>query len=116
MEWQEGYSFTAAILAVDCTHILIRRPHIHGDEYENRRGHHILNVQATCNAKEKFTNIDVSWPRSVHDARIWRNFSVCRVMSNQANTLLFGDSGYHIVPWLMTPYQNPNTPEQTAFN
>ncbi|KAK7871143.1 hypothetical protein R5R35_013361 [Gryllus longicercus] len=116
MEWKERYSFPAAIGAVDCTHILIRRPHMHGDEYVNRKGHHSLNVQATCNSKEEFTSIDVSWPGSVHDARIWRNSNMCRVMTNQANALLIGDSGYPIAPWLMTPYQNPTTPEQTAFN
>ncbi|GLH16664.1 Uncharacterized protein GBIM_20898, partial [Gryllus bimaculatus] len=54
MEWQERYSFPAAIGAVDCTRILIRKPHMHGNEYVNRKGHHSLNVQATCNVKEEF--------------------------------------------------------------
>ena len=34
-EWQEKCTFPAAIGAIDCTHILIKRPHEHQDEYVN---------------------------------------------------------------------------------
>jgi hypothetical protein len=32
-----------------------------------------INIQATCNSREWFTNVDASWQGSVHDSRIWRN-------------------------------------------
>nr|CAH7748770.1 unnamed protein product [Callosobruchus chinensis] len=32
------------------------------------------------------------------------------------NMVLFGDSGYGISRWLMTPYINPETREEIAFN
>jgi hypothetical protein len=31
----------------------------------------VQSVQATCNSRELFTSVDVSWPGSVHDAKIW---------------------------------------------
>ena len=66
---------------------------------------------------EEFTSVDVTWPGSVHDSRIWRNSDICRIMmENQANALLLGDSGYGISPWLMTPYRDPNNLEQASFN
>jgi hypothetical protein len=32
-----------------------------------------VNVQATCNSRELITSVEVSWPGSLHDARIRRN-------------------------------------------
>lgn len=116
-KWQERFTFPYAIGAVDCTHVQIKKPHIHGDEYINRKGVPSINVQATCNGKEQFTSVDASWPGSVHDSRIWRNSDVCSVMTRRhGNALLLGDVGYGISPWLMTPFQNAPTPEQRAYN
>lgn len=116
-EWQERYTFPSAIGAVDCTHVPIKKPSIHGDDYINRKGVSTINVQATCNAKDVFTSVDATWPGSVHDSRIWTNSDVCRVMSgNRTNALLLGDVGYGIAPWLMTPYRNVISPEQRSYN
>ncbi|XP_046674737.1 putative nuclease HARBI1 [Homalodisca vitripennis] len=115
--WQEKYRFPSAIGAVDCTQIPIRKPSDHGDEYINRKRFPSINVQATYNFAEEFTSVDASWPGSVHDARIWRNSDIYRIMEfNQANALLIGDSGYGIAPWLMTPYENPITARERAYN
>nr|CAI5868425.1 unnamed protein product [Callosobruchus analis] len=56
---------------MDCTHIPILKPAVHGDEYINRKRFPSLNELASCNSSEIFTSVDVSWPGSVHDARIW---------------------------------------------
>ncbi|CAH1995913.1 unnamed protein product [Acanthoscelides obtectus] len=71
--WQSMYQFLTAIRIIDYTHIGILKPNRHGDEYINRKGKPTVNVQATCDATEMFTSVDVSWPGSVHDSRIWRN-------------------------------------------
>jgi hypothetical protein len=74
-------------------------------------------VQATCNSEEWFTSVDVSWPGSVHDARIWRNSDIKRVMEeNREKALLLRNEGYGLAPWLMTPFKNPQTPEERAYN
>lgn len=73
VKWQEKYKFPSAIGAINCTHIPILKPSVHGDEYVNRKKFTSINVQATCNSVEEFTSLNVSWPGSVHDARIWKN-------------------------------------------
>lgn len=115
--WQDKYRFICAIGALDCTHIPIKKPFVHGDEYINRKGVATLNVQATCNSKELFTSVDCSWPGSVHDSRIWRNSAPFRVMKeNTCGALILGDQGYGLAPWLMTPFRTLQTEEQQAFN
>lgn len=116
-QWQEKYSFPGAIGAIDCTHVLISKPSRHGDEYVNRKGFTNLNVQATCDALDRFTSVDVQWPGTIHDNRIWKNSSICPIMRhNTQNALLLGDEGYGLEPCLVTPYRNPRTPQQIAYN
>lgn len=114
--WQRKYTFPTAIGVIDCTHVGILKPKLHGDEYINRKGKSTLNVQATCDAKEMFTSVDVSWPGSVHDSRIWRNSQVCLQLRTKANAVLLGDDGYGIEPCLMTPFRNPTSPAEVNYN
>ena len=34
----------------------------------------------------------------------------------ESDAVLLGDSGYGIMPWLLTPYRNPETPQENAYN
>lgn len=114
--WQSKYRFPTMIGVVDCTHIGIEKPKVHGDEYVNRKGKTTLNIQATCDAREIFTSVDVSWPGSVHDARIWKNSLVRETVSRTQNTVIIADDGYGIEPWLMTPYNDPDDAANVAYN
>jgi hypothetical protein len=102
--------------AIDCTHVRIAKPKMDGDEYINRKNYPSINVQATCDAAEKFTSICAEWPGSVHDSRILSNSSIPEVMQRINNAILIGDSGYGISPWLITPYENPQTVVKQNFN
>lgn len=68
--WQRSYRLPTVIGALDCTQVEILKPGLHGDEYICRKGYASINVQATCDASEKFTSISAEWPGSVHDARV----------------------------------------------
>ncbi|KAJ8872823.1 hypothetical protein PR048_026439 [Dryococelus australis] len=68
--WQSKYRFPTSIGVIDCSHVGILKPSIHGDESINRKGKPTYNAQATCNDREMFTGVDLSWPGSVHLARI----------------------------------------------
>ena len=115
-EWMSKYSMPSTIGVIDCTHIRIQKPKINGDEYINRKGWPSINVQATCDAFEHFTSIVAEWPGSVHDARIFRNSNIKRILARTTNTIILEDSGYGIAPYLITPYKNPQIPAQLNFN
>jgi hypothetical protein len=115
--WQENYDFPCGVGALDCTHIQIQKPGVHGYEYICRTGVPTLNVQATCDAAERFTSESSDWPGSVHDSRIWKNATVGIFIANSiTDALLLGDEGYGIAPWLMTPYRDPALPEERSFS
>jgi hypothetical protein len=106
----------SAIGTIDCTHVRIQKPSDHGDEYINRKGFPSINVQATCDAHERFTSVVAEWPGSVHDSRIFRNSSVKNTLQGFTNTILLADSGYGIAQYLLTPYEDPRTHTEIYFN
>ncbi|CAH2000150.1 unnamed protein product [Acanthoscelides obtectus] len=114
--WLSMYEFPTAIGVIDCTHIGILIPNRHGDEYINRKGKSTLNVQATCDARDMFTSVDVSWSGSVHDSRIWRNSQTRSQLINIANVVLLGDDGYGIELCLMTSFRNPTPGAEINYN
>ncbi|KAK9891675.1 hypothetical protein WA026_015642 [Henosepilachna vigintioctopunctata] len=63
-----------------------------------------INVQATCNSLEQFTNISAECPGSVHDGRVWRNSHIIDIVSQYDGAVcLLGDSRDGLSPWLITP-------------
>ena len=64
-DWQNKSAFPCAIGALDCTHVQILKQGLHGDEYICRKGLATLNVQATCDASERFSSVSANWPGSV---------------------------------------------------
>ena len=119
LNWSLRHNFPYAIGAIDCTHIEISKPVRHPDEYINRKVFHSINVQATCDAFDKFTSVDISWPGSVHDSRILKNSELYRLMQtnvNVSNAVILGDQGYGITPWLMTKHKNAATDLDKIFD
>ncbi|VDI18679.1 Hypothetical predicted protein [Mytilus galloprovincialis] len=105
--------------AIDGTHVRIQAPSEDEASFVNRKGVHSVNVQAVCDAKGKFTNINANWPGSSHDSHIFRTSQVCIYMEENggwANGVLLGDSGYPCRPFLMTPYLNPVLDHQKKYN
>lgn len=116
VKWAASKNFPTAIGAIDCTHVEIEKPRQFGDEYVNRKNYASINVQAICDQNYVFMNIDARWPGSVHDSRIWKNSSAHEMMQRTTNTVLLGDSGYGIMPYLMKPFSIVENAEQAAFN
>jgi nuclease HARBI1 len=115
--WAAVRGFPSTIGAIDCTHVRIDKPKVHGDEYINRKGYPSLNVQATVNEKYMFTSIDVGWPGSVHDNRIFKNSLIYQqLLRSPHNPILLGDEGYSLTPFLMTPFGNPVNDEERRYN
>lgn len=80
---------------VDGTHIPILAPS--SDPYEpayiNRKGFHSLNAQLVCGRDYKILHVDISNVGSTHDARVWNESQVPRLIQNLHLSLL-GDSAY----------------------
>ena len=115
--WAEKLGFPFTLGAIDCTHVRIDKPHGRfGDDFINRRNFPSFNVQATCDERYTFTSVDVGWPGSVHDSRIFQTSELHDKVSRHAQGFLLGDSGYGIAPYMMTPYSDPNTPAERYFN
>ncbi|CAH1985653.1 unnamed protein product [Acanthoscelides obtectus] len=71
---------------------------------------------ATCDAREMFTSVDVSWPRSVLDSSMWRNSQTRSQLINKVSVELLGDDGYGIEPCLMTSFRNPTPGAEINYN
>ena len=67
-----------------------------------------------------FTNIVARWPGSTHDSFMFRSSNLCSYIEENHHSLddgiLLGDSGYALRPFMMTPYINPSTPAQVAYD
>jgi hypothetical protein len=108
--WLAQNKIPCTIGAIDCTHVRISKPHIDGDEYVNRKQYPSINVQATYDAREWFTSVNAERPG------IFKNSDICAHLKAVGTTVLLGDSGYGIAPWIIVPYPNPATEVQRYFN
>ncbi|XP_052468303.1 putative nuclease HARBI1 [Carassius gibelio] len=116
-EFHRVAGFPNVIGCIDGTHIPIKAPSINEGDYVNRKSIHSINVQVICEATQIITNVEAKWPGSVHDARIFRESSLCQTFQQgQYNGYLLGDRGYPCLPYLMTPYPEPEPGPQTRFN
>ncbi|XP_061193223.1 putative nuclease HARBI1 [Saccostrea echinata] len=113
--------FPNVIGCIDGTHVRIVAPSNDENAYVNRKGYHSLNIQAVCDHEGRFTNVNASWPGSVHDAHIFRTSQIRTYMEDEDkggfdHGILLGDSGYACRPFLLTPYLNPQNEAQERFN
>jgi nuclease HARBI1 len=109
--------FAGVVGAIDCTHIKIESPGGNQAElFRNRKTWFSLNVQAVCNSEGIFTNVVARWPVSVHDSRIFENSYLAYQLENkEIPGLLLGDSGYPVLPYLLTPLDNPVNAAQKRY-
>ncbi|XP_048241612.1 protein ALP1-like [Haliotis rufescens] len=121
---------------LDWTSIPIIGPvHVHGD-YRNRKGFYSIILQAVCDHKCIFSDINIGWPGRVHDARV---FGFSELFHKGENNHLFpkwqrklttpdkeiimpitlvANAVHPLKPWLLKPYTNQAnlTPPQRQFN
>jgi len=67
------FGFPQVIGCVDGTHIPIKRPTENAQDYFSYKMKYTLNCQAICNHHGHFIDVDIKWPGSVHDARVFAN-------------------------------------------
>jgi hypothetical protein len=72
-------------------------------QFWSRKQCYSINAQVVGNDMFIY-DIDVSWPGSTHDARVWNRSSAKRVIEEQKRFLIAGDTGYPISENLIKPY------------
>ncbi|XP_046806914.1 putative nuclease HARBI1 [Lucilia cuprina] len=65
--------------------------------------------------------VDARQPGANHDSFIWKNSVVDKYLRNEfnrgkVNSWIIGDSGYPLLPYLMTPCRTINSNEEENFN
>jgi hypothetical protein len=75
----------------------------HPQQYWCRKQCFALNVQVVAN-QDYFCDIDVGWPGSTHDARVWARSEVKQYLEQQRRFLVAADSGYPISEVVIKPY------------
>ena len=83
-----------------------------------RKARYSINCQVIGN-EQRICDIDVQWPGSTHDARIWKLSHAKQIIEEQIEYKIAADSGYPISQVLVKPYSaaevNEN-PRRRTFN
>ena len=90
-----------------------------------------LNCQAICDKKGTFLDVEVKWPGSVHDARVYSNSNINKRFRSGEVSLpnqelvpgytpvppfLLGDPAYPLLPNVMKEFPTSRTDKEELFN
>ena len=90
-----------------------------------------LNVQAVCDYRGQFMDVDCRWPGSVHDAKVFANSSINKKLRennlpvtyqqllpgrSRVGSYLIGDPAYPLTPYCMKEFAKCTTDAQVIFN
>ena len=118
--------FPHVIGAIDGTHIdLERAPIVEGSSYFDRKKNYSIQMQAVVDNRGIFRDINIGWPGSVHDARVYSNsgfshwiqsFYEREQRQHPSHTwYILGDVAYPLSRWLLTPYKIPEVTEERPW-
>lgn len=130
--FSQSFGFPQCAGAIDGCHIPITPPALNHTDYYNRKGWYSVILQAVVDHRYLFTDINVGWPGSVHDARVLANSSLFEkaeeglIFGGQEREIegcnvpvfLIGDSAYPLLKWLLKPFPDNEhlTDERKNFN
>jgi len=77
-------------------------PMLSGEDYFTRKGNYAVKGLIICNDYAKITWVEMGWPGSVHDNRVWLNvMCICRKKNTliTSNTCLVIQHSLHLQFW-----------------
>ena len=130
-EFEVKFGMPQAFGCIDGTHIQLKRPIKNSQDYFCYKMYFSLNVQAICDCKGLFMDIDCRWPGSVHDAKVFANSRLNQKMAlghlpityqqilpgrMDIPNYLIGDPAYPLVPFCMKEYEKWTKNSEVIFN
>ena len=130
-EFESKFGMTQAFGCIDGTHIPIQRPLVNSQDYFCYKQFFSLSVQAICDYRGYFMDVDCRWPGSVHDAKVFANSSINMKLRNnrlpkcfqtpvqgldKVPNYLIGDPAYPLVPFCMKEYERCTSDAEVIFN
>ena len=107
------------------------QPSENSHDYFSCKQKYTLNVQAVCDWKGMFIDVEVKWPGSVHDGRVFGNSRINRLLREEKLPMLYneflpgydrmpviliGDPAYPVLPYCMKEYANARNNEEVIFH
>ena len=122
IDYQRQTTWPGCVGIIDGTHVRLASCPRGDQDFINRKGFPSMQLQLVIDSDLMITNAYTLWPGCVHDARVLRNSLLYQKaeqgMLMDQNSYLFGDSGYPLKPWLVTPFRDNGhlTQLQRRFN
>ncbi len=125
----KAFGFPQCIGAIDGTHIPLKKPSKNPVDFINRKGFYSLNVQACVDYSYCFFDVDIRWPGSVHDARVFSNSKINEAMregmprcpktivhgEDAVPVCILGDPAYPLLPYLLKEFAKGGNTQQEQF-
>ena len=94
---REAQHFPKCFGAIDGTHLVLAfKPELDGEEYWTRKQNYAVAATLVCDDRKRIRYINVGWPGSVHDQRVYQNSVLNKNPGNYFSDreYLLGDSAY----------------------
>ena len=129
--FENKFQIPCVIGYVDGTHIPIKMPSENHHDYFCYKMKYSLNCQAICNENGYFIDVEVKWPGSVHDAQVYTNSSVNKILVSKklpshfqelvpgfapVPPILLGDPAYPLLPNIIKEYPSCSNQKEITFN
>lgn len=128
---ENKYGFPQAFSCVDGTHIAIVQPTENPHDYFSYKQEYTLNAQAVCDWRGMFIDVEVKWPGSMHDGRVFGNSRINRLLREEKLPMMYKellpghekipvtllrDPAYRLLPYCMKEFASPRTNEEVIFD
>ena len=130
-QFELKFGMLQAFGCIDGTHIPIKTPAENSQDYFNYKQFHSLNVQAVCDYRGYFLDVECIWPGSCHDAKVFSNSEICKRLRSKelpetyrivlpghpkVPNYVIGDPAYPLTPNCLKEYESCTTNAQVIFN